>query len=110
MKRNRGNRATYPQAKAQKLAIEEAAAVYGVECTVVGVREAKDTLSGLLDRAERGERIVVTSDGRPKAMIVRYRPLIVGARWTSHEVLRQRIQAVEEDSAPLIRAMRDEGH
>ena len=90
MKNKRGIHSTYPEAQAQKLSIKEASAAYGVPCGVVCVREAKDQLSSLLDRAERGERIVVTSDGRPKAMIVRYRPMIEGAKWTSLRELREK--------------------
>ena len=87
----------------------EAAAAYGIVCGVVNVREAKDQLSSLLDRAERGERIVVTSDGRPKAMIVRYRPMVQGAKWTSLRALREKTTIVE-DSTPFIRAERDSGY
>jgi prevent-host-death family protein len=36
----------------------------------MNVRNAKARLSELLDRAEAGEEIVITSDGRPKARIV----------------------------------------
>lgn len=43
--------------------------------TEVSVREAKDQLSALLQRAEAGEEIVITSDGEPKAMLVRHRPI-----------------------------------
>ena len=35
----------------------------------VGVRELKQRLSEYLDRAARGERIIVTDRGRPKAML-----------------------------------------
>ena len=102
-------RSTYPEAKAQEYEIKEAAAAYGVECDVVNVREAKDRLSSLLDRAARGERIVITSDGRPKAMIVRYLPMIHGAKWTSHRALRK-LTSVSEDSAQILREERDRGH
>jgi prevent-host-death family protein len=106
MNRKRRVRSTYPEAKAQELEIKEAAAAFGVDCDVVNVREAKDQLSSLLDRAARGEQIVITSDGRPKAMIVRYRPMIQGAKWTSRRALRQKTR-VSEDSTPIIREMRD---
>jgi prevent-host-death family protein len=109
MNRKRRVRSTYPEAKARELCIREAAAAYGVTCDVVSVREAKDQLSSLLDRAERGEQIVITSDGRPKAMIVRYRPMILGAKWTSRRALRQKT-SISEDSTPLIREMRDSGY
>jgi prevent-host-death family protein len=109
MHRKQRVRSTYPEAKAQELAIKEAAAAYGVKCDVVSVREAKDQLSSILDRAERGEQIIVTSDGRPKAMIVRFRPMILGAKWTSRRSLRQKTQ-VSEDSTPIVREMRDRGY
>jgi prevent-host-death family protein len=109
MKRKQRIRSTFPEAMAQELAIMEAAAAYGIDCDVVSVREAKDNLSGLLDRAERGEQIVITSDGRPKAMIVRYRPMIQGAKWTSRRALRQKT-LVSEDSAPIIRKTRDSSY
>lgn len=35
----------------------------------VGVRELKEHLSQFLDRAERGELLLVTDRGRPKAVI-----------------------------------------
>jgi prevent-host-death family protein len=109
MKRKRRIRSTYPEAEARELEIREAAAAYGVKCDVVNVREAKDKLSHLLDRAARGEKIVITSDGQPKAMIVRYRPAIFGARWTSHREIRK-LTSVIEDSAPRLRAERDSGY
>lgn len=37
--------------------------------TDVGVRELKQRLSEYLDRAERGELVLVTDRGRPKAML-----------------------------------------
>jgi len=106
MKKKRRIRSTYPETKAEEFPIREAAASYGVACDVVSVREAKDRLSSLLDRAARGEQIVITSDGRPKAMIVRYRPMVQGAKWTSQRSLRENT-SISEDSTPIIRAMRD---
>jgi prevent-host-death family protein len=109
MPSRRKRRATYPEAKATRLRIEEAAAAFGVDCRVVNVRAAKDQLSSLLEAAERGERIVITSDGLPKAMIVRYRPFTAGSRWTSRQALRNKMP-VSDDSTPLIRRMRDSGY
>lgn len=109
MKKTRRIRAPYPEAGAQLLAIREAAAAYGIECKVVNVREAKDNLSSLLDCAARGEQVVITSDGHPKAMIVRYRPVIHGAKWTSQRTLRQKTLIIE-DSTPFMREERDGGY
>ena len=42
---------------------------YCVHMASVGVRDLKQHLSEILDRAERGEVVVVTDRGRPKALI-----------------------------------------
>lgn len=89
--------------------VEEAASAYGVRCSLVSVRDAKSQLSSLLDRAANGEQIVVTSDGRPKAMIVRYKPIVTGAKWESRAEIRK-LTRVVEDSTPSIRAERDSGN
>ena len=50
----------------------------------VNVRTAKDQISALLERASEGEEIVITSDGRPKGMLVRFRPQAEGRPADSH--------------------------
>lgn len=89
--------------------IKEAAAAYGIQRDVVSVREAKDQLSGLLQRAAQGEQIVITSDGEPKAMIVRYRPVMRGQAWKSLHDFRS-TQPMQPDSAGLIDELRGESH
>lgn len=79
-----------------------------VEPAEVSVRVAKDQLSSLLERAAQGEDIVITSDGKPKAMIVRYRPVITGKPARSLRELR-RSMPMTPDSTELIREMRDSG-
>jgi len=37
---------------------------------VVNVRAAKDQLSSLLEQAARGNEVIITSDGQPKAKLV----------------------------------------
>ncbi len=86
--------------------IREAAAAYGLRRDVVSVREAKDQLSGLLQRAARGEQIVITSDGLPKAMIVRYRPVLRGKPWQSLKAFRATMP-MTPDSTALISVDRD---
>lgn len=81
--------------------IREAAAAYGIRRDVVAVREAKDQLSALLARAARGEQIVITSDGEPKAMIVRYRPVLRGKPWQSLAAFRATLP-MQPDSQALI--------
>ncbi len=83
----------------------EAAAVHGAPVEI-SVRAAKDQLSALLERAHQGEDIVITSDGRPKAMIVRYRPRIVGIPARSRAALRATMP-LGPDSTAAIRAARD---
>jgi prevent-host-death family protein len=76
---------------------------------VLGVREAKDQLSSLLQRAADGEEIIITSDGVPTAMIVRYRPVVRGKPFKPHwELLRS--MPMTSDSTALIRKMRDSGY
>lgn len=106
MPRQPRRRSRYPEAKEEALSIRESAAAYGVGCEIVNVRQAKDHLSHLLDRAERGQQIIITSDGRPKAMIVRYRPILKGNPWVSHRALRAKTP-IAEDSTAFIRKERD---
>ena len=96
----------YPLKESPAGQVEEAALVDETMLPSVSVREAKDQLSRLLRRAARGEQIVITSDGQPKAMIVRYRPVIQGKPWTSHRALRQSLPS-SPDSSVMIRKMRD---
>ncbi len=86
----------------------EAQAAYN-EPVEISVRTAKDQLSALLERASRGEDIVITSDGRPKAMIVRYRPVIMGKPARSTAALRSGMP-MTPDSTPMIRESRDAGY
>ena len=86
----------------------EAQAAYS-ERVEISVRTAKDQLSSLLERASRGEDIVITSDGRPKAMIVRYRPVITGKPARSTAALRATMP-MGPDSTEMIRADRDGGY
>lgn len=106
MKRKSGK---YPTAASVAFGIEEAAAAYGIQCEVVNVRQARDSLSSLLDRAAAGSQIVITSDGIPKAMIVSYRPTINGPKWTSLRKLRQSMP-MAPDSTRLLRKLRDDGN
>ena len=88
--------------------LEESQAAYNVPVEI-SVRTAKDQLSSLLERAAQGEDIVITSDGKPKAMIVRYRPVITGAPARSRAALRATM-VMGPDSTATIRAERDSGY
>ena len=63
----------YPPGKAEKLVLKESA-VLEDPALVVNVRAAKDQLSSLLEAAARGDEVVITSDGRPKAKLVPIQP------------------------------------
>ncbi|MEO5957630.1 MAG: type II toxin-antitoxin system prevent-host-death family antitoxin [Opitutaceae bacterium] len=77
--------------------------------TEVSVREAKDQLSALLQRAELGEEIVITSDGEPVAMLVRFRPRAGGKPWQSLAEFRATMP-MTADSTAQIRESRDSGY
>ncbi len=86
----------------------EAAAAYGQRAEV-SVREAKDNFSSLLERAANGEDIVITSDGRPKAMIIRFKPKITGKPFQP-DVEWLRSMPTTSDSTEAIRRERDSGY
>jgi prevent-host-death family protein len=67
MKRKAKSKSGEPTAR-----VAEPAAVYGLPM-LVNVRAAKDALSGLLEKASRGEEVIITSDGKPKARLVAVR-------------------------------------
>ncbi len=106
MKRKKPRSSNYPESGDTAKKIKEDAAIYGLRRDVVGVREAKDQLSSILKRAARGEEIVITSDGIPAAMVVRYRPAITGKPYVPNlEFLRS--MPMTSDSTEQIRAERD---
>ncbi len=108
MKRKKPAKSEYTPAKDTASQLREDAAAYGLRRDVLGVREAKDQLSSLLQRAAGGEEIVITSDGVPTAMIVRYKPVIRGKPYTPNwDLLRS--MPMTSDSTPAIRAERDSG-
>jgi prevent-host-death family protein len=90
-------------------AVEEAAAEILRRRATVSVREAKDQISALMARAEAGEDIVITSDGEPKAMLVRYRPVVGGKAWRPIEAFRASMP-VAPDSTSMLREARDSGY
>jgi prevent-host-death family protein len=96
-KRVLGLRATLPPAAAKV----EKAALEWRRRTEVSVREAKDQLSALLQRAELGEEIVITSDGEPKAMLVRYKPTLGGKPWRSLAEFRATMPMTPDSTGPI---------
>lgn len=108
MKKKAG-KVKYKEPAETAMMVQEAAREVGLQREVVSVREAKDGLSSLLQRAAAGEEIVITSDGQPKAMIVRYKPVIIGAPARSRHELRASM-TMGKDSTAMIRAERDRGY
>jgi prevent-host-death family protein len=106
MKRKKSRSSNYPQSDDTAAKIREDAAKYGLRRDVLGVREAKDQLSSLLKRAAAGEEIVITSDGVPAAMVVRYRPVITGKPYQPDWDLLRSVP-MTSDSTPHIREERD---
>jgi prevent-host-death family protein len=109
VKRKKTPKAEYAERKDTAAQIREDAAAYGLRRDVLGVREAKDQLSSLLQRAAGGEEIVITSDGVPTAMIVRYKPVIRGKPFKPNWALLNSMP-MTPDSTPVIRAERDSGN
>lgn len=89
--------------------VEEASSEILRRRVTVSVREAKDQMSALLARVAVGEEIVITSDGEPKAMLVRYRPVVGGRPWRSLDAFRATMP-LTPDSTGLVRENRDSGY
>ena len=89
--------------------IREDGKLYGLRRDALGVREAKNQLSSLLQRAAGGEEIVITSDGVPAAMIVPYKPVVRGKPFKPNWKLLNSMP-MTPDSTPMIRAERDAGY
>ena len=62
----------YPVAKSQPMALKEVAVASGVG-DIINVRSAKTHLSALLEWVAGGHEITITSDGKPKAKLIRAR-------------------------------------
>jgi prevent-host-death family protein len=60
----------YPQHKPAALELKEVATMPGIG-EVINVRSAKAHLSALLELVAGGREITITSDGRPKAKLVK---------------------------------------
>ena len=78
----------------------------------VSVAQAKAQLPALLQAAEAGERIIVTRRGKAIVELKAIRPEVDpddphGLKWLAER--RARLPMMKDDSASLIRAMRDEG-
>ncbi len=59
----------YPELKSQASVLNEAVALPGVGLTI-SVRAAKAKLSALLELVAGGQEVTITSDGKPKAVLL----------------------------------------
>ena len=109
MKRKKSVPPVYPEPTDTVNQLREDAAAYGLRRDVLGVREVKNQLSALIQRAAGGEEIIITSDGKPTAMLVRYKPVIRGKPFKPHWDLLNSMP-MTPDSTPMIRAERDSGY
>lgn len=95
----------YPPTRVEQPVLQETAALED-PALVVNVRAAKDQLSSLLEAAARGDEVVITSDGRPKAKLVpitpRRRPFQMHWSW-----LRAQPMSTGRSAEALIREDRD---
>lgn len=66
--------------------------------TVVGLYEAKTQLSRLVDRAARGDEVVITRHGRPMARLVAAKP---ERKPRKLGTLRGKIRVADDFDAPL---------
>lgn len=76
------------------------------------VAEAKNQLSQLIDRALKGEGIVITRRGQPVVELKPVRPAprpMTDADWERLRNQRNRMTPSKTDAATLVRQMRDEG-
>jgi prevent-host-death family protein len=60
----------YPPIKSEPMVLREVAAMPGIG-PVISIRAAKAHLSALLDLVASGQEITITSDGKPKAKLVK---------------------------------------
>jgi prevent-host-death family protein len=60
---------TFPDHKASALVLKEAVAIPGVGLSIP-VRAAKAKLSALLELVAGGQEVTITSDGKPKAVLL----------------------------------------
>ncbi len=72
---------------------------------ITGVRTAKAKLSELLDRAAKGEEVVITSDGRAKARLVAVREHLPYR--VNRGLLRRRTRRRSTKADAIVREERD---
>jgi prevent-host-death family protein len=98
----------YPKHKPSSLVLKEAVALPGVGLTIP-VRAAKAKLSALLELVAGGQEVTITSDGKPKAVLLpttQHRPRKVFTGTLEH-LKRMPVQTEGPFAEEIIRADRD---
>lgn len=72
------------------------------------VAEAKTHMSEMLDRAEKGEKVVITRRGEPVVQLAPVKTATPGIDFARLRALRATMPKAKTSSARLIRMMRDE--
>jgi len=75
----------------------------------INAKEARRSISRLLDLVKAGEEVIILRRGRPVARLTRVEEQEEEpVRFPDHSTLRRRLPSMKQDSASLIRDMRDE--
>lgn len=74
----------------------------------VNVKDARKNISQLLDQIHSGEEIIILRRGKPVARMSRVEEQKTPLRFPDRSALRGRIPPMTQDSASLIRDIRDE--
>ena len=72
------------------------------------VAEAKTHMSEMLDRVEKGEKIVITRRGEPVVQLAPVKTAKAGIDFAKLRALRATMPKAKTSSAKLVRMMRDE--
>lgn len=72
------------------------------------VAEAKARMSELLDRAEKGEKVVISRRGHPVAELAPTKPVKPGVNFARLRALRAVMPKAKMPAGKLVRKMRDE--
>jgi len=74
----------------------------------VGVREARQKISHLLNIVAAGEDVIILRHGKPVARLTKVQPKDQSPKFVSRQQLRSKLPPSKISSVKLLRAMRDE--
>ena len=76
--------------------------------TTYSVAEAKARMSELLDRAEKGEKVVISRRGHPVAELAPVKPVKPGVDFARLRALRDVMPKAKTPAGKLVRKIRDD--